>query len=108
MRLKHFASLGMAALLSGASPATAPVASASASPTDVASASASSSSGIGFQVPSVVDPIHTNGEPDIAIDVQGRVFVSGPTGTGTQRSTWFGAVDGGQTFRAMAQKIPPT
>src|SRR5207247_9838634 len=106
MRLKHFASLGMAALLSGASPATAPVASASASATDIASAS--SSSGIGFQVPSVVDPIHTNGEPDIAIDVQGRVFVSGPTGTGTQRSTWFGSVDGGQTFRVMAQKIPPT
>src|SRR5206468_10943282 len=108
MRLKHFASLGMAALLSGASPATAPVASATASATDIASASASSSSGIGFQVPTVVDPIHTNGEPDIAIDVQGRVFVSGPTGTGTQRSTWFGSVDGGQTFRVMAQKIPPT
>src|SRR5438093_538722 len=109
MRLRHFASLGMAALLSGASPATAPVASASASAsaTDIASASASSSSGIGFQVPTVVDPIHTNGEPDIAIDVQGRVFVSGPTGTGTQRSTWFGSVDGGQTFRVMAQKTPP-
>src|SRR5438046_5393978 len=107
MRLKHFASLGMAALLSGASPATAPVASASASATDIASASASSSSGIGFQVPTVVDPIHTNGEPDIAIDVQGRVFVSGPTGTGTQRSTWFGSVDGGQTFRGMAQKTRP-
>src|SRR5438093_13132916 len=109
MRLRHFASLGMAALLSGASPATAPVASASASAsaTDIASASASSSSGIGFQVPTVVDPIHTNGEPDIAIDVQGRVFVSGPTGTGTQRSTWFGSVDGGQTFRVMAQNTPP-
>ena len=100
MRLRHFASLGFAALLSGASPATVPVAS--------AGASAASSSGIGFQVPTVVDPIHTNGEPDIAIDVQGRVFVSGPTGTGTQRSTWFGSVDGGQTFRVMAQKIPPT
>src|SRR5437667_869198 len=62
---------------------------------------------IGFQVPTVVDPIHTNGEPDIAIDPQGRVFVSGPTGTGTQRSTWFGSVDGGQTFRVMAQKRPP-
>src|SRR5438034_5003790 len=109
MRLRHFASLGMAALLSGASPATAPVASASASAsaTDIASASASSSSGIGFQVPTVVDPIHTNGEPDIGIDPQGRFFVSGPTGTGTQRSTWFGSVDGGQTFRVMAQKRPP-
>src|SRR5205823_2407627 len=107
MRLRHFASLGMAALLSGASPVTAPVASASASASDNANVTASSSSGIGFQVPTVVDPIHTNGEPDIAIDVQGRVFVSGPTGTGTQRSTWFGSVDGGQTFRVMAQKTPP-
>ena len=103
MRLRHFASLGIAALLSGASLATVPVASGSGS----ASATASSSSGIGFQVPTVVDPIHTNGEPDIAIDVQGRVFVSGPTGTGTQRSTWFGSVDGGQSFRVMAQKTPP-
>src|SRR5947207_7912829 len=99
MRLRHFASLGFAALLSGASPATVPVAS--------AGASAASSSGIGFQVPTVVEPIRTNGEADIAIDVQGRVFVSGPTGTGTQRSTWFGSVDGGQTFRVMAQKTPP-
>src|SRR5207302_10918049 len=64
-------------------------------------------SAIAFGVPTVVDPIHTNGEPDIAIDVQGRVFVSGPTGTGTQRSTWFGSVDGGQTFRVMAQTKPP-
>src|SRR3989454_12478988 len=64
--------------------------------------------GIAFGVPVVVDPIHTNGEPDIGIDPQGRVFVSGPTGTGTQRSTWFGSVDGGQTFRVMAQKIPPS
>src|SRR2546428_12394192 len=105
MRLRHFASLGIAALLSGASPATVPVASASASGS--ASATASSSSGIGFQVPTAVDPIHTNGDPDIALDVQGRVFVSGPTGTGTQRSTWIGSVDGGQTFRVMAEKTPP-
>ena len=93
MRLRHFASLGFAVLLSGASPATVPVAS--------AGTSAASSSAIGFQVPTVVDPIHTNGEPDVAIDPQGRVFVSGPTGTGTQRSTWFGSVDGGQTFLVM-------
>src|SRR4030088_2712043 len=65
------------------------------------------SSPIGFETPSIVDPIHTNGEPDIAIDPQGRVFNSGPTGTGTQRSTWFGSVDGGHTFRVMAQKKVP-
>src|SRR5437879_10352091 len=62
---------------------------------------------ITFQVPTVVDPIHTNGEPDIAIDPQGRVAVSGPTGSGTQRSTCVSSVDGGQTFRVMAQKTPP-
>src|SRR2546430_109668 len=62
---------------------------------------------IAFETPTIVDPIHTNGEPDIAIDPQGRVFNSGPTGTGTQRSTWFGSVDGGQTFRVMAQTKPP-
>src|SRR5438477_10148545 len=60
---------------------------------------------ITFETPSIVDPIHTNGEPDLAIDPQGRVFNSGPTGTGTQRSTWFGSVDGGHTFRVMAQKL---
>src|SRR5436190_3449180 len=63
---------------------------------------------IGFGVPTIVDPIHTNGEPDIAIDPQGRIFNSGPTGTGRQRSTWFGSVDGGQTFRVMAQKTVPS
>jgi len=67
-----------------------------------------SSSAIGFETPSIVDPIHTNGEPDIAVDSQGRVFNSGPTGTGTQRSTWFGSVDGGHTFRVMAQKTVPS
>src|SRR5437762_12209397 len=56
---------------------------------------------IGFETPSVVDPIHTFGEPDIGIDPQGRVFVSGPTGTGTQRSVWFGSVDGGHTYRPV-------
>src|SRR5882757_189477 len=67
-----------------------------------------SSSSIAFETPSIVDPIHTNGEPDLAIDPMGRVFNSGPTGTGTQRSTWFGSVDGGHTFRVMAQKTVPT
>src|SRR5438045_1025642 len=63
---------------------------------------------ITFETPTIVDPIHTNGEPDLAIDPQGRVFNSGPTGTGTQRSTWFGSVDGGHTFRVMAQKTVPS
>src|SRR6266478_265658 len=64
-------------------------------------AQSSSTPPIKFEVPAVVDPIHTNGEPDVGIDVFGRVFVSGPTGTGTQRSTWFGSVDRGHTCRII-------
>src|SRR3954470_17095903 len=63
---------------------------------------------IGFETPSVVDPIHTFGEPDIGVDPQGRVFVSGPTGTGTQRSVWVGSVDGGHTFRTISPGPPPS
>src|SRR3977135_546584 len=63
---------------------------------------------IKFEVPAVVDPIHTNGEPDIAIDPQGRVFVSGPTGTGTQRSVWLGSVDRGHTYRIISPGLPPS
>src|SRR5256886_10263251 len=79
----------------------------------VAAASASTvpavaAPGIAFSPPVVVDPIHTNGEPDIGIDPQGRAFVSGPTGTGTQRSTWFGSVDKGQTFRVVSPGPPPS
>src|SRR5213082_3748634 len=64
-------------------------------------AAAATTSAIGFETPTPVDPIHTFGEPDIGVDPQGRVFVSGPTGTGTQRSVWFGSVDGGHTFRVV-------
>ena len=67
-----------------------------------------SAAAITFETPTIVDPVHTNGEPDIAVDPQGRIFNSGPTGTGTQRSTWFGSVDGGHTFRVMAQKTVPS
>src|SRR3989475_12302239 len=79
---------------------------ASAAPAQSLPVSAAAS--IAFSTPTVVDPIHTNGEPDIGIDPQGRVFVSGPTGTGTQRSTWFGSVDKGQTFRVISPGPPPT
>src|SRR5438876_4859192 len=64
--------------------------------------------GISFETPSVVDPIHTYGEPDIGVDVLGRVFVSGPTGTGTQRSVWEGSVDGGHTYRVITPGAPPS
>src|SRR2546423_14643380 len=47
--------------------------------------------GIAFSTPPVVDPIHTNGDPDLGTDPQGPAFVSGPPATGTQRATWFGS-----------------
>jgi len=64
--------------------------------------------GIRFEPPAVVDPIHTFGEPTIGVDPQGRVFASGPTGTGTQRSAWLGSVDGGHSFRVITPHAPPT
>ena len=63
---------------------------------------------ITFGTPTIVDPIHTFGEPDIGIDSLGRVFVSGPTGTGTQRSMWLGSIDGGRTFRPISPGPPPS
>jgi hypothetical protein len=63
---------------------------------------------ITFSTPTVVDPIHTYGEPDVRVDHHGRVFVSGPTGTGTQRSVWSASVDSGATWREIAQGPPPT
>ena len=57
---------------------------------------------ITFGVPYVTDPIHTYGEPDIGVDRAGNYFVSGPAGTGTQRSLWEGSADGGRTFRPIS------
>ena len=69
---------------------------------------AAASADIKFETPAVADPIHTWGEPTIGVDPQGRVFVSGPTGTGTQRSAWEGSVDGGHSFRVITPPPPPT
>src|SRR5947208_16443870 len=73
-----------------------------------ASQATAATSAITFETPSIADPIHTFGEPDIGVDPQGRVFVSGPTGTGTQRSVWFGSVDGGHSFRTISPGPPPS
>ena len=56
---------------------------------------------ITFGVPAPVDPIHGVGEPDIAVSRAGDVFVSGPAGTGEQRSLWWSSVDGGSTYRVV-------
>jgi hypothetical protein len=89
-------------------PATRPMAAAAATPA------------IAFEVPRVSDPIHTYGEPDIGVapnqatyvaqpsdQTSGEVYVSGPTGTGTQRSIWQGSVDGGHTFRTVKRAVGP-
>lgn len=52
-----------------------------------------------FGVPRVVDPIHTYGEPDITIGATGDVVVSGPQGTGVQRSIWNVSRDNGNSWR---------
>src|SRR5258708_6483537 len=62
--------------------------------------------GIPFETPPLAAPIHTFGEPTIGVDSTGRVFVSGPTGTGTQRSVWAGSVDGGHSFRVISPGEP--
>jgi len=58
--------------------------------------------GVGFASPSVVDPVHTYGEPDVRVSaLDGATYASGPWGTGTQRSLWNISVDGGRTFRPL-------
>jgi hypothetical protein len=54
---------------------------------------------IQFGVPRVADPIHVYGEPDIAVAPNGTLHVSGPQGTGVQRSIWNISVDGGDSYR---------
>jgi hypothetical protein len=54
-----------------------------------------------FGVPRLADPIHDYGEPDIAVAPSGSVHVSGPQGTGVQRSIWNISVDGGDSYRIV-------
>jgi hypothetical protein len=65
---------------------------------------------VAFGVPRIVDPIHTYGEPDIKVGPSkrgkpGAVVVSGPAGTGTQRSVWNISVDNGDSWR-LVQDLP--
>ena len=56
---------------------------------------------IKFGVPRIVDPIHVYGEPDIKVAPNGTVYVSGPQGTGTQRSIWNASYDNGDSYRLV-------
>ncbi|MCA1823312.1 MAG: hypothetical protein ABR520_04610 [Mycobacteriales bacterium] len=66
----------------------------------------SAASKITFGVPRIVDPIHLYGEPDIKVSPRdGAIHVSGPQGTGVQRSIWNVSVDDGDSYR-IVQDIP--
>jgi hypothetical protein len=82
--------LGLAALIAGS------VATATGRPV------AAATPGVTFGVPTLADAVHTYGEPDINFGRGDQVFVSGPTGTGTQRSSWSGSFDG-QAYRVVNQ-----
>lgn len=56
---------------------------------------------IKFGVPRIVDPIHVYGEPDIKVAPNGTIYVSGPQGTGTQRSIWNASYDNGDSYRLV-------
>ena len=56
---------------------------------------------IKFDVPRIVDPIHVYGEPDIKVAPNGTVYVSGPQGTGVQRSIWNVSYDNGDSYRLV-------
>lgn len=60
---------------------------------------------IGFEVPRVVDPIHTYGEPGLVVDptTDQNVAVTGPSGAGTERAIWQSSIDGGHTFRNVSR-----
>ena len=58
-----------------------------------------------FGVPRIVDPIHTYGEPDIKVAPNGDMHVSGPQGTGVQRSIWNVSHDNGDSYRVV-QGLP--
>ncbi|MHB8513723.1 MAG: hypothetical protein ACYDCC_16370 [Actinomycetota bacterium] len=54
-----------------------------------------------FGPATIVDPVNLFGEPDIRVAPDGSTYVSGPWGTGTQRSIWEVSSDGGHTYRTM-------
>jgi hypothetical protein len=63
----------------------------------VSSSPAAKAPNVTFGSAVIVDPIHTFGEPDVRIRGK-NVYVSGPWGTGTQRSLFEWSADGGHTF----------
>ncbi|MDX6285344.1 MAG: hypothetical protein QOG53_829 [Frankiales bacterium] len=78
-----------------------------ASSSAVSTASPANTSDIAFDVPRIVDPIHLYGEPDLRVGPDGVMYVSGPQGTGVQRSIWNQSVDNGDSYRLVQDKKIP-
>src|SRR5579884_764300 len=100
-----------AAMIVGAAAAGLIVGPLSGSPSAAANSRASRAPAgrITFSVPTVVDPIHTFGEPSINFNIpRNQLFASGPTGTGAQRSEWEASSDHGRTFRLINPGGVPT
>ncbi|MFN2545705.1 MAG: hypothetical protein ABR600_14205 [Actinomycetota bacterium] len=98
MRYRSIPFLGVIAVVAAVTPAVFPAGS---SVPQSPAADGSASSSVTFGAPSVVDPVHTFGEPDIRVAPNGYVYDSGPWGTGTQRSLWEESRDGGRTFHVL-------
>src|SRR5438270_2587524 len=97
-------SLALAAVAPAAARATADAGRSNANGTAKANANGKSKAAAvatTFGVPRIVDPIHTYGEPDIKVAPNGDVHVSGPQGTGVQRSIWNVSKDGGDSWRVV-------
>src|SRR5438067_9469259 len=86
-------SLTALAVLSGAA--------APGSPRTATAKAAAADNPIQWGVPRIVDPIHAYGEPDIKVAPNGDVLVSGPQGTGVQRSIWNVSKDNGDSWRVV-------
>src|SRR3954471_3363342 len=69
--------------------------------TAASGAAAAAAPAISWGVPRIVDPIHAYGEPDIKVAPNGDVHVSGPPGTGVQRSISNISRDTGDSFRVV-------
>src|SRR4051794_31703725 len=66
-----------------------------------ATPAAAATPAVTWGVPRIVDPIHAYGEPDIKVSPNGDVLVSGPQGTGVQRSIWNVSKDNGDSWRVV-------
>ncbi|HEX9377939.1 MAG TPA: hypothetical protein VGB19_17095 [Actinomycetota bacterium] len=99
VRRRIAVSLAVAAVLA----ATVAFSTGGAGATAPRAASKGTSPGITFSAPFVVDTVHTYGEPDLRVDpsTNARQYVSGPWGTGTQRSIWNFSEDGGRTYHPI-------